>query len=140
MTRATATEGEKEAERARVIERRAKFTPQEAAAATQRNTEQRRLARSKVAESRPEEKLVLEVSEKGVVLSKKSVPVGADKNVAPLPELVTSLTFSPRSLPQWPRESWLKISPRAEAWPSSASMRSSAKGTSPRGSWPKRNI
>jgi len=87
LKRAAATEKEKDAERARVRERRAKYTAEEAAAATQRNTEQRRLARSKAAEGGAEEMLIVEVSNKGEVLSKKSVPVGLDEDVPPLPEL-----------------------------------------------------
>ena len=49
MKRAAATEKEKDAERVRLREKRAKYTAEEAAAATQKNTEQRRLARSKAA-------------------------------------------------------------------------------------------
>ena len=87
IKRAAATEKEKDAERARVREKRAKFTPEEAAAATQRNTEQRRLARSKAAAGGAEEIFILEVSENGDVLSKRSVPAGVDEGVAHLPEL-----------------------------------------------------
>ena len=50
-------------------------------------TEQRRLARSKAAAGGAEEILILEVSENGEVLTKRSVPVGVDEGVAPLPEL-----------------------------------------------------
>ena len=49
LKRAAATEKEKVAERARVRERRAQFTDEEAAAATKRNTDKRRLARAKAA-------------------------------------------------------------------------------------------
>ena len=87
IKRAAATEKEKDAERARVREKRAKYTAEEAAAATKRNTEQRRLARSKAAAGGAEEILILEVSENGEVLTKRSVPVGVDEGVAPLPEL-----------------------------------------------------
>ena len=87
IKRAAVTEKEKDTERARVRERRAKLTPQDAAAATQRNTEQRRLARTKAAAREASEMLILEVSEKGEILSKRSVLVGADEGVAPLPEL-----------------------------------------------------
>ena len=68
IKRAAGTQKEKDTERARVRERRAKFTPQEAAAATQWNTEQRRLARSKAAEGGTEEILIVEVSNNGEVL------------------------------------------------------------------------
>ena len=74
IKRAAATEKEKDAERARVREKRAKYTVEEAGAATQRNTEQRRLARSKGAAGGVEEMLIREVSENGEVLSKRSVP------------------------------------------------------------------
>ena len=87
MKRASATEKEKDAERASVREKRAKYTAEEAAAATNRNTEQRRLARSKAAAGGAEEMLILEVSENGEVLTKRSVPVAVDEGVAPLPEL-----------------------------------------------------
>ena len=49
LKRAAATEKEKDAERARVRERLAQFTDEEAAAATKRNTDKRRLARAKAA-------------------------------------------------------------------------------------------
>ena len=68
MKRAAATEQEKDAERARVRERWAKYTAEETATATQRNTEQRRLARSKAAEGGAEEILIVEVSNNGEVL------------------------------------------------------------------------
>ena len=87
IKRAASTVMEKDAERARVREKRAKYTAEEAAAATKRNTEQRRLARSKAAAGGAEEMLILEVSENGDVLSKRSVPVSVDDGVAPLPEL-----------------------------------------------------
>ena len=87
MKRASATEKEKDAERARVREKRAKYTAEEAAAATKKNTEQRRQARSKAAAGGAEEMLILEVSENGEVLTKRSVPVAVDEGVAPLPEL-----------------------------------------------------
>ena len=68
IKRAAGTQKEKDTERARVRERGAKFTPQEAAAATQWNTEQRRLDRSKAAEGGTEEILIVEVSNNGEVL------------------------------------------------------------------------
>ena len=86
MKRAAATEEEKDAERARVRERRAKYTAEETAAATQRNTEQRRLARSKAAEGGAEEILIVEVSNNGEVLS-VSAPVDVGEDVPPRPEL-----------------------------------------------------
>ena len=87
IKRAAGTEKEKEAERNRVRERRAKLTKEEAATATQRNTDQRRLARTKAAKSETSEMLIVEVSENGQVISKISVPVAVDEGAAPLPEL-----------------------------------------------------
>ena len=59
MKRAAATEKEKDTERVRVREKRAKYTAEEAAAATQKNTEQRRLARFKAAVGVAEEMVIL---------------------------------------------------------------------------------
>ena len=124
MKRASATEKEKDAERARVREERAKYTAEEAAAATKKNTEQRRQARSKAAAGGAEEMLILEVSENGAVLSKRSVLVGVDDGVTPLPELEdVGSPFSPQSRLQWPSDSWLQLSPQAEARTSSVSTR-----------------
>ena len=87
IKRAAGTEKEKEAERNRVRERRAKLTKEEAATATQRKTDQRRLARTKAAKSETSEMLIVEVSENGQVISKISVPVAVDEGAAPLPKL-----------------------------------------------------
>ena len=65
LKRAAATEKEKDAERARVRQRRAQFTDEEAAAATKRNTDKRRLARAKAA---AEETVVESVVETVVVV------------------------------------------------------------------------
>ena len=74
-------------EEQKIKEQRAKLTEEEAAAATKKNTDRRRLARARAKEGDANKMLIVEVSENGEVISKRSVPVGDNKNVAPLPEL-----------------------------------------------------
>ena len=85
--RAGSSEEQKIKERERNRKQRAKLTEEEAAASTKRNTERRRQARARAAEGKTTKVLVIEVSENNEIISKKSVSLGVDADVAPLPEL-----------------------------------------------------
>ena len=89
-------------EEQKIKEQRAKLTEEEAAAATKKNTDRRRLARARAKEGDANKMLIVEVSENGEVISKRSVPVGDNKNVAPLPELGLLAVVQPAEPEQEP--------------------------------------